>query len=227
MFIVSLPSKGVSETVSDVLSVFPVAPANGETRVCTIVDHILLARDHLHHLVIPRVLPAQQYRSCTKVSANLGRMGAEAGLLAPRWLPSRTVFLCAVHQLELSVSSCSLVNWLMATRAYKEPHAGAQTRRAEAVERRHMWSEAGWEALEGLLCHCRNRSIQRVGNSQGRVGVYCESEVEGTKVVLNERSSVSWQVVSQCAVRGEPPSPHIQRWPVRFTPAGLRLALYP
>lgn len=132
-------------------------------------------------LMVPRVLPAQQYRTCTGVSASLCQIEFEVGLLAPGLWSSRTVLLCAVHQLRLNVSSCSSVNWALGTRAYEEPHARAQACRAEAVERRHMWPKVGGKALGGLRGH-RGRSINLSmgGQLAGLKGVCCESEVAGS-----------------------------------------------
>lgn len=106
-------------------------------------------------LMVPRVLPAHQYRACTGMSVSLGGIGVEVGSLVPGVWSSRTVLLCAVHQLRVNVSSCLSVNWASGTRAYEEPHAGAETCRAEAVEWRHMWPKVAGEALRGLRGHCR------------------------------------------------------------------------
>lgn len=158
MLIVFSPSEGFSEKVSNMSSAFPVpiAPADRSPGLGKSVKPILLPI-HLspRRLMVPRVLPAHQYRTCTDVSVSLYGIEVEVGFLVPGVWSLRTVLLCAVHQLRLSVSSCSSLNWAQWTRAYEEPHAGAQACRAEAVEWRHMWPKVARKALGWLRGHCR------------------------------------------------------------------------
>lgn len=170
--------------------------------------------------MVPRVLPAHQYRTCTGVSASLCQIEFEVGLPAPELWSSRTVLLCAVHQLRMNVSSCSCVNWASGPRAYEEPHAGAQAVRAEAVEWRHMRPKVGGKALGGLRGH-RGESINlSMGGQLAGLNVSAASLKSRAVVVPNERSSVSWQVMLQ---RQASRRPTVLQRVARAPPAG-RLA---
>lgn len=87
----------------------------------------------------------------------------------------------------------------LTARTHEEPHAGAQTCRAEAVEWWHMWPKVPGEAPGWLRSHgvsSINRSM--VGQLAG--GGWCLLRVwsRGPCWVPDERSSVSLQVMSQC-----------------------------